>query len=901
MTRAIRLAMKLFTAALFLVGLGLALFMFMGSHPERQFLPSRRAEGASSGAAARRTSGRSGAAPSHLTQEAPRTRPGRPSAQPSGQAQPQLEGWQAVVRSRETGQEEARIKGERASLNRRTGFYDIYAPIMDVLLSNGQSHGLDVKMNKARVTARRAEWDEKNRIVRLYDGVNARGEDFEVNTDSVIYRADARTLESDAHVRIERTRPGPDGKRVPALLVTGEGLSGDLFLNKLAILKDVETHLYNVSRDFLATGVESKPQNGQQLDIVITCKNNLTYEHIAHRITFSGSVKAVAGSKTLACETLTLLFAETEGSGRLEVTQITAEGNVQLKSQQQDARGQKLVWNSVTQTGVLTGNASVEQPSKFKIAGEELTFYRMNNRFHAEGPGSLSWHGNGTAGVPASPAPAGVIDLGSMRLTTGGPLNVTWNSSMTYDAAGHTAQFAGQVVARQKENVLRCEKLELDFDPGTGEISNFRAVGSVAVQGPAAQGSPRALCNIMIWNPKQGTTELVAAEGESVDITTAGNRRISSSHIVLDNDTGTLECPAAGSVELMEQQPGGPDKPTPAVSIRWQEMMRYEQAPKASAMFTGAVVADRAGQHIRAETLRVEFADDQSPKRITATGNAVIDVTAPREAAPDDEAPETSEKTKAVPPGASGLQLGGDRFRLTCETAVVDLSAEVLSTDTPGELAVFQKDERTGLVKWQKGMRFKLAEGVAEFQGAVAADMSGAMLKSEQLRLDFDEARKLRHARAQGNVSFMTKTEGAWQLAAGTAEAVFAGSNQLRQVIARDGVRVTDQSRTLTSESLQLFFKTAPAQGGPTLERAIADSNVRVTYRGELDIDAGGDRLEWNAETDTYALSGDPCAYMRQGNVKTENSEILLDRQSGRLTLPPGARPVRVVLEPTER
>ncbi len=166
-------------------------------------------------------------------------------------------------------------------------------------------------------------------------------------------------------------------------------------------------------------------------------------------------------------------------------------------------------------------------------------------------------------------------------------------------------------------------------------------------------------------------------------------------------------------------------------------------------------------------------------------------------------------------------------------------------------------------------------------------------MRSEELRLDFGEGGELRHASAQGAVHFAATQERAWELNSQSAEAIFAAGSVLRQFIARGEVEVLDQSRALYGQRVQLFLEAVPDQDQPVMSRAVAEQDVWVWYQERKErLEAGGDRLEWDRDSDTYVLTGDPNAYIKRGETQSENWKIILQAESGKMTLPAGEKPV---------
>jgi len=139
-------------------------------------------------------------------------------------------------------------------------------------------------------------------------------------------------------------------------------------------------------------------------------------------------------------------------------------------------------------------------------------------------------------------------------------------------------------------------------------------------------------------------------------------------------------------------------------------------------------------------------------------------------------------------------------------------------------------------------------------------------------------------------VDFRSGGEQPWTLKAENAEAIFAPGSVLSQVIAKKQVRVRDGDRTINSQLLKLFFDKKGDAEESTISRAVANRDVTVHYAGETALDAAGDDLEWDARTDKYRLTGKP-ARIQKGSIAEEGPTFLIDRGTGRISMPPGETP----------
>jgi lipopolysaccharide export system protein LptA len=468
------------------------------------------------------------------------------------------------------------------------------------------------------------------------------------------------------------------------------------------------------------------------------------------------------------------------------------------------------------------------------------------------------------------------------------PVKITWQDSMTFDMSEGLAVFQGQTTVEQGEDSLSCDRLDVGFSDGNRELRSIEARGQVGMRDRLTGVVREVLSERLLWDARRGIIELTAAEGETVTIR-SGALSIAAARVVFDNAQQVLRCPEGGKLSV-EPETADPAADTPAdpTTVEWQGLMEFRQSPRTVARFRGGAMARRAREMIKGEELLAEFDEDMRLARLTATGGALVEVhsLAGEAARPGEEPPL---------PDIAGVE--GERWRLECESVTLAPLQRMIRSGTPGSLTVLGADAPSGTIGWSKSMSLDSAEGYALFEGDIQADVPGAELSSDELRLDFEQTGQLHHARAQGNVLFVSRGKDGWQMSSQSAQGVFAAGNVLRQFIARGEVEIIDKSRALYAERVQLFLEQLEGREQPVIDRAVAERDVWVWYEQEERLEAGGDRLEWERETDTYVLTGDPHAYVRRGNIRTQNWKVMLRRASGEMELPPGDRPVTITVE----
>ena len=844
--------------------------------------------------------------------EEPTPAPEQPKERPPARGQAELRGFSTATYD-ENGREEATLTGERGVP--RKEFYEVFLPNLLWHGRSGEGGGVGAQLGDVKITALRAELDMSRGNWRLFDDVNVRGKNFTITTQSVAYNASKRALESDQPVRIHRETSG-EGDGTPGMTIEGTGLDVDLTVSKMTIRSDVRARLSGLSKDFMTTQQDAGGEAGDgTTDVIITSTGRMDYMHLARQVVFHDSVRALWGTKTLTCDTLTVQLGETEGAGTLRMQQVRADGNVQLVYEKQAApgvdgrqvaRGDALDWDSVTETAELTGAPAELSTAEFDLKGPVLTLYHMDERFHVAGAGTLFWKGSA---APAPPRPAGRLsaaDVTPFSLESGSPVTVTWQDSMKYEPAEHRAVFTGGVRASQGARTLESDQLVLTFSPENGGVETVTADGNVRAHGAGEAADSDVLCEQLVWYAATNAVELTAPEGGTVTVA-SGPNTITARQVTLNDPPGTLKCTTPGKLtvpggEAPAGREGGAVRP-PTV-VQWQKGMRFVEDETPVATFWGDVVAAREGRRITGDSLRLEFTPEMKGlRRVVVTGGAAVEVrSGPHEgqkAEAEGPGPAPREPQTEVLPGVPALK--GDDWRLEADEITMLPETEVISAKLPGTLTIFSGGAPGGTISWQKGMRAALQEGRATFTGQAKADLSGSTLESDSLTVEFDRTtRRLRHILADGNARVVTRQDGGWHLQSEMAEAVFSADNELQHVIARKNVKVQDPLYLLTSDVLTLFMTRDEESKTVVIDRAVAEREVRVEYKEE-DLRAGGNRLEWQRETDTFVLTGeDPQAYWRYGSLMERAPVMVMDRASGQMHLPRGKRPHRTQIS-TER
>ena len=765
--------------------------------------------------------------------------------------------------------------------------------------------GEDSEGHDVRLRADRATLVEGKGTVRLYGMVNVDGKDFHITTEDVTYFTSGRRMNSKSPIEVRQYRVNDQGEREVSLLVKGNDSSADLTLKQITIRKNPVMKIYRASQDFLTSDDESGSEGEEEATtgegdrtVTITAEDKLVYDHPAKKATFTGEVKVQTGSKTLRCQELTVSI-QSDDSGSFSVTDINATGRVWLHYADLTAMGDQLTWQNVTQTSELTGNEATLSTPDFTLNGPHLKFFRLNNRFQVNGPGELDWGAGGQEEGEEPNSGGGLLDANGSQKT-----NIRWQESMTFDKSENWAIFKGQVSAEQDGTSLSGQVLELQFGENNQQVEKGTARGGAKLVKERADGEEIVFtCEEMNWAPGEQTLRLTSAEGEDVHVRTP-QQELVAGEVMFEQATGTLRCTAPGNMTVAGTQ-GSDDQSAPRVSVKWQQSMEYQRQSPARADFQGNVEASTNGRIIRSEKLDVSFDDEMTPTEIVASGNARLLSGGSADAKAEDgggtDGEGTSQNTGSVglPQGTGGM----GNWSLESSQFTIQPEENLLTADSPGTITMEGNGQQTPKsIRWTDSMQYRGADGSAVFRGDVRARVSGTHLESDRLNADFSQEGGLRYVRARRNVLFTgvdNTNQGSWELRSESAEAIFQGNSTLREVIARDNVRVSDPRGRLKSELLHLFFDEAQTEGGPPeLSRAIAEKDVYVDHRNEPEIEAYGDKLTWDYGKNRYVLTGQPYARVVRGNSKAKYEKLIINRESGEVKAPKGSRPGEIQIVP---
>ena len=227
---------------------------------------------------------------------------------------------------------------------------------------------------------------------------------------------------------------------------------------------------------------KARPKQESAGRIHITWRGSMSFSPQKHRATLKRQVQIKGDARSISGDTVHLQF---DNRGQ-RLSQLTAEGHVQLTGPDENARGDRLIIRPVEKETVLVGD---EQPACLHARGLQMECARIElwdrgQTILGTGPGKLRF-ARPSKTPPASAKPAAASTF------------VQWAKSVAYDGKNGLAEFTGNVIceraipgAKEKQE-LRAEKLHLTLGPSR-EVTRLVAEGSVRLRRRLAGGAPAA-------------------------------------------------------------------------------------------------------------------------------------------------------------------------------------------------------------------------------------------------------------------------------------------------------------------------------------------------------------------------------------------------------------------------
>jgi lipopolysaccharide export system protein LptA len=206
-------------------------------------------------------------------------------------------------------------------------------------------------------------------------------EGIHLKTEELVYDAETQLITSETHVEITRGNS----------ITEGEGLKSDLHLDKVRILRDVESRLS--MPDPLAPPV-------------IIAADALQLNHGAQIATYTGHVVATQGTSEMRANLMHVYLNNPgEGGESLEgINRIEVFGDVRVTQEGMMATGEKGEYTHFSQTVVLTGTPekqayAEDAATNRSIQADLIRLYLTTNDFEGEGNVKISVLSGGLPGV----------------------------------------------------------------------------------------------------------------------------------------------------------------------------------------------------------------------------------------------------------------------------------------------------------------------------------------------------------------------------------------------------------------------------------------------------------------------------------------------------------------------
>lgn len=224
---------------------------------------------------------------------------------------------------------------------------------------------------------------------------------------------------------------------------------------------------------------------GRDQPLEITAEQTLEWHRNAQQFIARGDVIVKQGDVTIAADTITADYRETDQSA-FEIYRLTAAGNVRIISQGNTATGQQAVYEVDRGIAVMTGNnLTLTSPDQTVTARDSFEYFVADGRLTAKGAahvtrGKDTLDANMVSATFAENA-AGARQLkslhadGNVKIVT--PTEILTGDKGTYDAASNTAHVTGDVKITRGPNILEGERAEVNLTTNVSTMQGSPASG----------------------------------------------------------------------------------------------------------------------------------------------------------------------------------------------------------------------------------------------------------------------------------------------------------------------------------------------------------------------------------------------------------------------------------------
>ncbi len=217
--------------------------------------------------------------------------------------------------------------------------------------------------------------------------------------------------------------------------------------------------------------------------VEITADGSLEWNRNEKLFIARDNAKAVQGASSIAAATLTAHYRDGQGGG-MDIHRVEADNNVELKSKDSTAYGQRADYDLAKGFAVMTGdNLRMTSPTQTVVARDKFEYWVNEGRLVAVGNARVD---KKNAAGETDTLEADIISAilkdnaqgkrelhsaqadGNVVITT--PAEKVTGKHGTYNAQTNKATLTGGVVLHRGPNMLEGERAEVDLNTNTSQL-----------------------------------------------------------------------------------------------------------------------------------------------------------------------------------------------------------------------------------------------------------------------------------------------------------------------------------------------------------------------------------------------------------------------------------------------
>jgi lipopolysaccharide export system protein LptA len=213
--------------------------------------------------------------------------------------------------------------------------------------------------------------------------------------------------------------------------------------------------------------------------VEISADGTLEWLQNKNQYVANGNVEAKQGDVTIFADQLIADYVDNESGGNVEITNITAIGNVRIKNTDSTAQGDKATYDINTTEAILTGkNLKLTTPDQVITATKSMTYNSTKGQAKAIGNAKIVSDGN-TLSAPTITANFKKDNIGKQTLSraeaNGGvtiktPDEVLTGNKGIYNANNDTAEIIGNVKIIRGPNILEGARGEVNLKTNVSKM-----------------------------------------------------------------------------------------------------------------------------------------------------------------------------------------------------------------------------------------------------------------------------------------------------------------------------------------------------------------------------------------------------------------------------------------------